>query len=290
MKTNLFTSARIFASAGIIAFFAFATLSCTAQTLLLPNGDFESWAAGYPNQWLGPSNPNIATVTEVTGNGGGSAARCEVIDSSSSIFDVCRLVNMGDGDFTFPVDQNYDSLVFDYQFHNEDVDYLFAMMSCTDIDTNDVAFATFFVTNEVTTWTTATVAIPDTSGGTATDCQVVFFLFSNGGTGDWPATGSYFMLDNVRLTNDPTGIMEHPNNPVVQATVFPNPTTGIFTIESSENISAIEIMNLNGEKVYSEKMLNAKSEILNLDIPNGIYFLEITTEQGIAMKKIIIEK
>jgi len=51
-----------------------------------------------------------------------------------------------------------------------------------------------------------------------------------------------------------------------------------------ENIqmNSIEIYNVMGEKIYST--------IINLDAPNGIYFPQLKTEQGIANKKIMINK
>jgi hypothetical protein len=44
-----------------------------------------------------------------------------------------------------------------------------------------------------------------------------------------------------------------------------------------------------GEKVYSSLITNQSTSI-NIDAPNGIYFLQLKTEQVIATKKIAINK
>lgn len=60
--------------------------------------------------------------------------------------------------------------------------------------------------------------------------------------------------------------------------LLPNPSTGIFTIQSSEKISSVEIMNVLGEKVYSST-LNSKQATITLKVPNGIYFYCIISEE-----------
>jgi len=72
--------------------------------------------------------------------------------------------------------------------------------------------------------------------------------------------------------------------------VYPNPTTGKFTMQMSRYENAqIEVYNIMGEKVYSTIITN-RSSTINLDAPNGIYFLQLKTDQGVATKKLIINK
>ncbi|MBI4932047.1 MAG: T9SS type A sorting domain-containing protein [Bacteroidetes bacterium] len=80
--------------------------------------------------------------------------------------------------------------------------------------------------------------------------------------------------------------------------LYPNPTNGKFEVRSEKSeVRSIEIYNVLGENVYSEKILNPKSLNLNLDMPSGIYFLRVSvpsgqlkTEQGTAIKKLVIQK
>lgn len=78
-------------------------------------------------------------------------------------------------------------------------------------------------------------------------------------------------------------------------TVYPNPSDGKFNVSGIRyQISHIEIYNVLGEKIYSISPAGGGSGgglHLNLsDKPNGIYFLQLKTEQGSAVKKIVISK
>jgi hypothetical protein len=85
--------------------------------------------------------------------------------------------------------------------------------------------------------------------------------------------------------------------------IFPNPSNGIFNLEfgvmdgSAPHTTSIGlkdaqlcIYNALGENVYSEKIRNPQSVILNLDLPNGVYFMHLQTAQGAAIKKMFISR
>ncbi len=52
----------------------------------------------------------------------------------------------------------------------------------------------------------------------------------------------------------------------------------------------LSIYNILGEKVYSEKILNPKSLILNPDLPQGMYFVDISTASEKTVQKINVIK
>jgi len=64
--------------------------------------------------------------------------------------------------------------------------------------------------------------------------------------------------------------------------VYPNPTTGIFTI-TGENITGIQIWNAAGGLTYtiSSPAVDISSQ------PDGIYLVKITTNRGTVIKKLI---
>ena len=72
--------------------------------------------------------------------------------------------------------------------------------------------------------------------------------------------------------------------------IYPNPSTGIFTITSTEKISSIEIVNILGEKVFTSTINHQPSTIDLSSHPNGIYFVHLQTEQGAANKKLILNR
>ena len=72
--------------------------------------------------------------------------------------------------------------------------------------------------------------------------------------------------------------------------ISPNPSNGQFSVQSSEiKVQSFEIYNLVGEKIF-QKTLNPKSETINLNAGDGIYFLKLKTQAGDVTKKIIISR
>ncbi len=82
------------------------------------------------------------------------------------------------------------------------------------------------------------------------------------------------------------------NNMANNFTIYPNPTSGEFQVSSDKyQISSIEIYNVYGEKVYEKLSITNSPLSLNLsEAKNGIYFLQLKTNEGIAVKKLVISK
>jgi hypothetical protein len=80
--------------------------------------------------------------------------------------------------------------------------------------------------------------------------------------------------------------------------VFPNPSRGIFTIESGKGISQIEIYNARGEKIKDIPRASFREVGLAVDLshqPAGIYFVRLAAARGqtreeIFTGKLIIQK
>ncbi|HEY4798836.1 MAG TPA: T9SS type A sorting domain-containing protein, partial [Bacteroidia bacterium] len=83
-------------------------------------------------------------------------------------------------------------------------------------------------------------------------------------------------------------------NSQINVLVSPNPSNGYFTVEYSSpsaaiKLTGIEIVNMLGEVVYSEKNVIGNSHTIHFDSPAGVYFLRLRTTSGTAVKKIIKE-
>ena len=75
--------------------------------------------------------------------------------------------------------------------------------------------------------------------------------------------------------------------------IFPNPTGGIFTIAALSGIGnqySIEIYNLFGENIYSERINSDRAKVDLSNQQSGIYFLKVKTETESFTQKIIIQK
>src|SRR3990172_4164378 len=80
-----------------------------------------------------------------------------------------------------------------------------------------------------------------------------------------------------------------PSNPILSMNA--NASNGKFTLSSEITKGEISVYNVEGEKVYSSTIQPSNHSTIDLSShPNGIYFINIKTENGIANKKLIINK
>lgn len=119
------------------------------------------------------------------------------------------------------------------------------------------------------------------------------------------AWGAYpFLPSGIVLVNDmqnglfifdasqALGVKEN-NQESITATIYPNPSTGKFQIQSSKfQVGRIDIYNMLGEKIYHD-VISSGARNLQIDLsnqPDGIYFLTIKTGEATLSKKLIKSK
>ena len=99
----------------------------------------------------------------------------------------------------------------------------------------------------------------------------------------------YFDMATVQFTpaTNPTSIHKIPEKNLIS--IYPNPSQGIFYInEPINNTANYTIFSSDGRLVYSNK---TDKNRINIDhLPNGIYFLELKTENISKYSKLIIQK
>lgn len=100
------------------------------------------------------------------------------------------------------------------------------------------------------------------------------------------------LVDNitVKATNVDSLLGTEKFAPVSEFIIAPNPVSDVLTISNSNNalIDAIQITDLNGRVVKSIKVNGASNTQVNVsDLSAGIYMMNIASEQGTAVKKII---
>jgi hypothetical protein len=108
-----------------------------------------------------------------------------------------------------------------------------------------------------------------------------------------PNTNSAYSssFSNVANTNA-TGINEYYLNNKVS--VFPNPSNGKFTIQANSYQlianSPIEIYNVLGECIHQQICKSANQQIDLSGLKEGIYFLQVKTNEGVIASKIIVQR
>ncbi len=76
-----------------------------------------------------------------------------------------------------------------------------------------------------------------------------------------------------------------------QILVYPNPAQNVINIQNNaaEQINEVIMFNTIGEMVLSQYVYETKFSIGVNDLPRGIYFLNIKTENQVITKKVIIQ-
>jgi len=69
----------------------------------------------------------------------------------------------------------------------------------------------------------------------------------------------------------------------------PNPSKGIFTIETIDDNALIIIYMIDGRMVYNDVLFSNYNKIDISNFGKGIYFVEITNNDKKIIKKIIVE-
>jgi len=97
----------------------------------------------------------------------------------------------------------------------------------------------------------------------------------------------------AKIDTTTLGVEEHTLNQVVFI-VYPNPSKGVFYLESSDNlhfINNVEIYDISGKQIFSHKPIIQDNKI-RLDLSHlktGIYFLRLRSGKSIVVKKLVIE-
>ncbi|MCB0822696.1 MAG: T9SS type A sorting domain-containing protein [Bacteroidales bacterium] len=75
----------------------------------------------------------------------------------------------------------------------------------------------------------------------------------------------------------------------VATTVFPNPASDVVNVKSEFKINTISVYNYSGQMISFEIVNDKTYRINTSELNQGIYFLQINTDEGMISKRIIVE-
>ena len=92
--------------------------------------------------------------------------------------------------------------------------------------------------------------------------------------------------DVSSLFSNNTLATENFNSQKLQAKIYPNPTSNVFTIEMENEVKSIEVFSLQGQKVLTTTNKNVNVSKLS----KGIYLVRIEdVDDAVATQKLIVE-
>lgn len=120
---------------------------------------------------------------------------------------------------------------------------------------------------------------------TATTAGTYYFIFND--VTPQVAAASALLLDTVNLTS----VLKVNDYLTSKFLVYPNPVNNVINFSNDVNalIDTIDLTDLNGRVIKTVKVDAAQGQISVSDLSSGIYMMRISTDQGLAVKKIVKE-
>ena len=130
---------------------------------------------------------------------------------------------------------------------------------------------------------TGTTYVQQSRTFTATTAGTYYFIFNN--ATPIVATLTSLRLDTVELTS----VLGTNDFLSSKFSVFPNPANNVINFSNDQNavVSTVEMADLNGRVIKSLKVNATEGQISISDLATGMYMMKISTDQGVAVKKIV---
>jgi hypothetical protein len=92
-----------------------------------------------------------------------------------------------------------------------------------------------------------------------------------------------------KMKQTATGVADMGNG--IDISLYPNPSNGFIHIALNEAVgeAAITITDLQGKIIHSEQMSAATKSSMDIQAPNGVYFIHVKTAKGQSIMKLIKE-
>ena len=276
----------------LIAFVLLTTLNLSAQ---VPNGGFENWTTGNPDNWF---CTNVATlvvpVTQATPPYSGTyGVRGEVVLYTGSPYS--PLLSSVDMSFNgFAISQSYANFSFYYKMNITGTAVFEVHATFYDASGGWVADGGQFLTAAtVNTYTLATFPLIYGSANAPVECIIIFAIHDTVATD--PPVGNYFIVDDVTLSGV-AGIEDQTTGNYF-ASAFPNPAKDVVSITLENAISGnaeIVVYDLLGnvvKKLSAAMKSGARFEqkFSAAELSAGIYPVRITSGKKQWFTKIVKE-
>ena len=293
------------------------SINISAQNI--PNGGFEIWdtngAADYPVNWLFMNSPVCtptmlpATQTDDSYEGNWAVKlvshTCIGMPGTNLEMGFIYTGNLGGSsinNYSIPFNERPDNLSFFYKFYPEGNDSAFVLLMLVKYDTveleitDTVAYSTGYIFNEVDEYTEFTLPITYFSENTPDYMYLIFTTSKTLGPntipisfpGEYANLGTTLIIDNVSAEGGTLGIDSKANLESI-IKLFPNPVNDEFIIEKPNSVQVDRIVLYNNLGIEINHFNSEQSTFNVSGLKPGLYFLELHTNKGVILKKIVID-
>ena len=281
MKKNLLTLLSLIA-------FSFT------QAQNVPNGGFESWTSGNPDNWFTTNITGFATpITQETPSYAGTyAARGTVVTSiAGPVPPLIASTDMsGNG---FAVTQAYATLSFYYKVNVAGTAAFIAAVTMNDAGGNAVGIGGAFYSGNVSSYTPASIPIYY-SGSNPVECIITFQITDT--TSAPLSLGNYFVVDEVGLSG--LASVNENVSAISIANVYPNPANHSASVQyhlASKSDVQIQVLNALGKTVREMTLPEQSAGKHETDfdisaIPAGFYLVRMKTNEGISYARLQVAR
>lgn len=156
-----------------------------------------------------------------------------------------------------------------------------------------IAGAEFITTNTVSNWTSFNIPISAyINADSATIVLAAFYNDTTCGFPFGPFGNSVLYVDNISFDNLITSVSEQTSENTT-FNLYPSPASDIVTLNIANASNAdftLNIYNLIGKLIKSEKLQQNQQPINIGDLSDGVYFVEIKSKEWSQKQKLIIQK
>ncbi len=133
------------------------------------------------------------------------------------------------------------------------------------------------------TATTYVDTYPNTTEPGKTFKYYVTVQFNNSKDGAWLCESS---SDTITVSFPAVGVNELTNGQVM---IYPNPASELVNVKSDYTINGIDVINFVGQTVWTNSNVASKTAKINVtSLRSGVYFVKVSTDQGVRTVKITV--
>jgi Secretion system C-terminal sorting domain len=74
-----------------------------------------------------------------------------------------------------------------------------------------------------------------------------------------------------------------------QFAMFPNPAKDNFTVRANADVQQVNVFNMIGDLVLTQNFYNNSTVVVNSELAQGIYMVEVKTAFGTTTQKLVVE-